>query len=77
MVIMVVIFIWIGGLFDCVFGFKFVISVVILIFSGVCLILILMICEYIGLIVLVEGSNLFDILMYICGVVIGGVGGMF
>ena len=69
------VFTWIGGLSDRAFGPKPVISVTILILSGVCLTLILMTREQIGPIALAEGSNLPDILMYICGAVIGGAGG--
>lgn len=66
---------WIGGIADKRYGPKTVITAAIVVLMIVCTIIVSMSRTHIGPIALPEGSNLPDIIFYICGAAIGGAGG--
>jgi len=66
---------YIGGLFDSRFGPKPVIRVCIWVLMLVCTIIVGMTRESLFGLPLAEGSNLPDIIFYLCGAAIGGAGG--
>ncbi len=68
-------FSWIGGRIDAAIGPKPVIFVSILVLTGVVATVLFMSREAIFGIALAEGSNLPDIVFFICGILIGGMGG--
>ena len=66
---------WIGGLCDAKYGPKPVIITAILILIAVCIIIVGMSRQQLFGCPLAAGSNLPDIIFYICGAAIGGAGG--
>ncbi len=69
------VFTYVGGLFDSRLGPRPVITFCILVLTGVCVVIVAMTPEQVFGIPLAEGSNVPDILFYICGAAIGGAGG--
>ena len=69
-------FSWLGGFLDRKFGPKPVIVVMVLILTVVCFVIVNTSLTHVFGIQVAEGSNLPDIVFYICGVFIGGMGGI-
>ena len=69
------VFTYVGGLFDSRHGPRPVITFCIFVLTGVCVVIVAMTPEQVFGVPLPEGSNLPDILFYICGAAIGGAGG--
>ena len=66
---------WIGGLCDAKYGPKPVIRISVLVLIVVCTFIVGMSRDHLFIFPLSEGSNLPDIIFYICGAAIGGAGG--
>ena len=69
-------FSWLGGFLDRKFGPKPVIVVMVAILTVVCFVIVNTSLTHVFGIQVAEGSNLPDIVFYICGVFIGGMGGI-
>lgn len=70
------IFSYLGGIIDCRYGPKPVIIAAVLVLMLVCLTIINLTPDTVYGVVLAEGSRLSDQLFYVCGILIGGMGGV-